>query len=304
MAASSSEMAWVVVVSVSVMAVRLATWKSSWSPGRRRCLRRSSAVISSVTGSSASADRDADRDGADRAAEEIALEQAQRGGQRHDDDIVAVLAAKALPALFHDADDGEAYTLDAHHLAERIIGAEQLVGDRLADDGDARARAFLALGEDAAVAGIPFVDAEIGRDRAGDVGRPVCRARDGLRRDLGGGGGGDDIVEPGDGIGIGDAQRGAGAGAAEDAALPPGAGGDDEHVGAKPGDRIADLFLHAAADGEHQDDRGHADDHAEHGQDRAQPVGDERAPRLGEHGGDHSATSACPYSAASFGGPS
>ncbi len=41
---------------------------------------------------------DADRDGADRAAEGVALQLAQRGRQRHDDDVVAVDPAEALAA--------------------------------------------------------------------------------------------------------------------------------------------------------------------------------------------------------------
>jgi hypothetical protein len=107
-------------------------------------------------------------------------------------------------------------------------------GDGDAEHGDAGAGAFLALGEDAAVAGLPFIDLEIGRGRSGDIGRPIGRASHHLRRNARRWRCRKHIVEPGDGVGIIDAQRSAGAGAAEDAALPPGAGGDDQQVGAEP----------------------------------------------------------------------
>src|SRR2546430_10208087 len=63
------------------------------------------------------------------------------GGERDEDDVVAVLAEGAA-FLLHDADDGEAVAVDLDGFADRVGAELELLGDGLPDDADA----LLALG--------------------------------------------------------------------------------------------------------------------------------------------------------------
>ena len=66
------------------------------------------------------------------------------------DHVVVVVAARRLALALGDADDAERDVLDAHALADRIgAGAEQLLGDGLAEHGDLGAGVDV-LGGDAA----------------------------------------------------------------------------------------------------------------------------------------------------------
>ena len=113
----------------------------------------------------------------------------------------------------------QADPLGADGLAERVAGTEKLVRHRLAEHRDPRAGAFLAFGKRAAIADGPFIDEEIGRHRSGNLGRPIDRPGDDLRRDIGRRRCRDDIIDFGDAVGILDAQRRAGAGAAAERTL-------------------------------------------------------------------------------------
>ena len=64
-----------------------------------------------------------------------------------------------------------------------------------------------------------------------------------------------------------------------DAAGVRAAGEDRDHVGAGAADLIFDRGLRARAERDHRDDGGHADDHAEHREGRAQLVARQRLER-------------------------
>src|SRR5262249_48064502 len=75
-----------------------------------------------------------------------------------------------------------------------------------------------------------------------------------------------------DRFGVVDAQRPGKSRAAADASAREAAGPDENHVLSETRDLRLDLRLGAVADADHRDDGADADDHAEHGQDRAEFV--------------------------------
>ena len=77
-------------------------------------------------------------------------------------------------------------------------------------------------------------------------------------------------------------QRGGAAEAGADAARGQRAGQDHDDVGAEALDLLADRLAGAVAHGDHDDQRGDADEHAEHGERRAHLVAPDRLSRGGE----------------------
>eukprot|EP01035_Chromulina_nebulosa_P035102 gene35101-47164_t len=61
---------------------------------------------------------------------------APAGVERHEDDVVLVLAQRRLALGRHHADDLEGHVADAELLFERVLLAEEIARHRLADDGD------------------------------------------------------------------------------------------------------------------------------------------------------------------------
>ena len=90
-----------------------------------------------------------------------ALDAVAEGRQRHDDHVVLVLPDRVLALAREHADDRQRHLLDADGLVDRVGLAEQLLGDRLADDRHLARAGDLAGLEDAALGERPVAHLEV-----------------------------------------------------------------------------------------------------------------------------------------------
>ena len=164
--------------------------------------------------------------------------------------------------------------------SSRIVVAEQLTRDGLADHGDFGGAIHVAFVEKAALGDLPVANLlELRRDSLRQS-APIQISRHHL------------FLTPEDRrrkrhrpqltrhrLGIAVEKRVDVAEAGSDAALHVAAGQYDQDVGAKRGDLRANGRLGAFADGDHGDDRADADDDTEHRQESAQLVSRQRAQR-------------------------
>ena len=158
----------VVSASDSAAADRLRMKKSSGMPSRSRWRWRSRAVMSSSTSGIASADsawtmiiRTEPRKGVPNT-----LRWAVVSG-------MIMVSSWSRPSRFwplaaEHADDDEGALLDADGLADRVFVAEQVLGDRLADQRDPRRRTHIGIAEGRTIDDVPGARLEIGRRRADD----------------------------------------------------------------------------------------------------------------------------------------
>src|SRR6266545_509285 len=228
------------------------------------------------------------RDRVDRArigladAEELAL----GGGQRHQDDVVLVLAPGRLPLAVEDSEDGERDLADADDLADRVGVGEHVARDGLAEQRHLGGPVHRVLGKGLALHHGPVPGLEELRGDALNHRGPVEVAPDHLSAPAHGGGRGLHrrhlpLNRPG--VVLGDGELGPRA--EPDAPRADRAREDDQEIGAEALDLVGDAGLRSGADRYHGDDRGHADDDAQHGEDASELVDTQRAdcnPRAGQ----------------------
>ena len=206
--------------------------------------------------------------------------------ERHHDKIVLIRAEGRLALGDQHADHLQRHALDLDEGADRVFaGTEQLAVHRLPDDDDEVGLVFV-LGRDAAPGGDPPVgDRRVVCAHALDGRRPILVAVLHLAlladevadlRDRG--------ILAADRARIRNRQRGGAAEAGADAARGQRAGQDHDDVGAEALDLLADRLAGAIAHGDHDDERGDADEDAEHGERRTHLVASDR---LGRGGEDH-----------------
>jgi hypothetical protein len=189
------------------------------------------------------------------------------------------------PFLGQHADDGDRDLLDPDHLVQRIHIAEQLARHGLADDGHLGRALDVGGVESPPVRQRPFARFEVVVGRAEDRRAPVGVARHHLRAGARARRGHLHLGHlPGNRQRVFLGQALAGLRAQAHAAGRDAAGDHQHDVGAQ----ALHLLLHAlggaAAHGDHGDDRRHADDDAQHGEDGAQRVGGQRAQGNAEGG--------------------
>ena len=196
------------------------------------------------------------------------------GGVGRDDQVVLIHAHAVVALAFEHPDDAERNGPEANDLPDGILSVgEELIDDRPADEAHLGGSLDVVLGEHVAVGHLVATDVEVievhAVDRRRGVVRPVNRLPGAVdrRRDVG------HIARVGPYVfEILDLQRLHVVGAQLHASAPVAARVDHDHI--RP--HLADLGLNAAlrplADGQHRDDRRHADDDAEHREESAQLV--------------------------------
>ena len=210
------------------------------------------------------------------------------GTERHHDEIILVLAIGRLTFGGERPDDAQRHALDQDDGAHRIVrGSKQIAKDSLADDRHQRGAA-LVFGADAATGGdLPVRDRRIVGSDALDVGRPILAGIFSLTRLP------DQVGDFARRLVLAPDCQSVGNGEGRGTARPPASAharhrpwNNDDQVGAE----ARELFLHgivgALPDGNHDDQRRHADKDAEHGQCRAHLVTRKRLHRRGQ---DHQA---------------
>ncbi len=190
------------------------------------------------------------------------------GGVGNQDDVVRVVAARRLALGRQHARDLESCRRDLDLLAHRVAvrrrcAALPCVRVRPRSDG-----AHVIRGEEGSRVRLPVADDLVVGVDAVDRGAPVAACGDhlGAARDHGGHRGHDLRFLP-DLLRVRDREGGEGLRSLADPARHTRAGRDHDHVGAQPIDLRADARARSVAHRHHHDDRGHADDDAEHGQD-------------------------------------
>ena len=198
--------------------------------------------------------------------QELLLDRRVRGG----DEVVLVLAPLALAFGGEDAEHAEGKVLDADHLAHRIGVREEGLGHRRAQQADLLRGEHIPRREVGPVAQHPVAHADVFFVAALDRRVPVLVARHHLgtaahdRRPLAHGG------KLRDGLRVlhGQARGGSRPAAYAAAAAVPAPRRNVNEGRTLALDLLVDRGPRAAAKGDHGDDRGHADDHPEHGEDR------------------------------------
>ena len=156
--------------------------------------------------------------------------------------------------------------------------------NRLSDDGDEAGRVVIVGGDTAARGDAPIGDRRIGRVHALDGRGPVLISILHLTlladqiTDLG-----DRGILAMDRAGVRDRERRGAAEAGANSSRRHCAGLDHDDIGAQALDLLAHRFIGALTDSHHGDQRGDADEHAEHGERGAHLVAADRLRRRGEH---------------------
>nr|WP_293251655.1 hypothetical protein [Nannocystis sp.] len=209
---------------------------------------------------------------------EPALDLGGEGADRHQRDVVGVLAHRRLALAREQADHLEGHVVDANHRADRVrAGPEETVGDRGPEHDHLGLAAHVRLAEERPRLQGPGPDREVVRHRALGAGGPVLAVAEQLhaladaRRDPG---------HPrrlaGDRVDVVPGDRRLRAGPAAHAALLRRARAHDQHVGAHLVERALHLGLRALADRHHRDHRADADDDPQHREERAHLVAQQR----------------------------
>ena len=200
----------------------------------------------------------------------IARDTPLEGPQRHDHQIVLIRAHGALTLACEKPDHLAGDLLESDLLTDGILVPEQLAAHRRPDHAHRPPGTLLGLGEEPPVVQSPVAHREEAVVAAGDRGRPIAVAHDGrhdLTRRAGDGTHGADLALHRDHVVQGEG-RCVGAGSRPHAL----AHGDHQQVGSETFDLRRDLPGRTVAEGHHDNDRRHADDNAQHGQDRTQDV--------------------------------
>jgi len=218
----------------------------------------------------------------------IAGDATPEGTHRHQHHVVLVHAGRGLALGEHETDHAARDLANPHAVTQRIAAAKQLLAHGLAEQADGATGAHLAWVKTASGGEFPGPDLEVAVVDAIDRGQPALIAGDGRERPRGTRRDFRDTAQfARDGFGVGEAKlRGFGALHA-DALTGP----HDEEVRAQARDIGRHARCRALADGDHGDDRGDADDDAEHGQGRAQQIAPDRAHREHASVADHAPAS-------------
>ena len=210
------------------------------------------------------------------------------GAERHHDEIVLILAIGRLAFGRERADDAQRHALDQDDGADRIVrGRKEIADDGLAEHRHEGGAALVVAADRAAGGNLPIGDRRVVGGNALDGGRPVLVGVFGLARlpdqvgDLP-----DGLVLAPDRLGIGDGQGRGAARPAAGAHARHRSRDDDNQVGAEACELLLHRVVGALPDGHHRDQRGDADEDAEHGQRRAHLVARQRLRRRGQ---DHQA---------------
>ncbi len=184
------------------------------------------------------------------------------------------------------ADDAQGHALDQNDRAERVVGGrKELMEHGLAENRHERGAVLVFDADGAAGSNLPIGDRRIVGGDPLHHGRPVLAGVFDLAALA------DQIGDLSDGLvlvlnrpGIADGQGRGAAGAAPSAQARHRAGNDDEQVGAEAFKLLAHGVVGALPDRHHRNQRGDADEDAEHGQRRPHLVARQRL-----HGGgqDH-----------------
>ena len=194
------------------------------------------------------------------------------------DQVVLVHAHAVVALAFEHADDPEGDRTEADDTPHGVFaGGKEFVDDRLAYQTHLGGRLDLLLGEGIAVGDLVAADLQVVEvhavDRRGRVVGAVDRLSGAVdrRRDVG------DVAGLfADVLHIFEFERLHVVGVEPDAAPHVAARMDHDHVGPHFADLGLNAPLRSLPDGEHRDDRRHADDDAEHRQKSAQFVVSER----------------------------
>ncbi|MNE11116.1 hypothetical protein D3C80_1038600 [compost metagenome] len=206
--------------------------------------------------------------------------------QRHYYRVVLIVAHARLALDGKNTDDRAGDIADTDALADGVCCTEQFPACRLAYDAGGLAATIFGGGEIPAERQFPILRDQIIGGRADDAGGAVGAAGNHGRRaaiDRRHGAQAAHLITDCRDITIGEAL-----GLCACPARSPLARTDEKRVGAKPREFVAHLGGGAVADGDHGDDRGNADDDAEHSEEGAQHVAADSAPgklcRLKPHG--------------------
>jgi len=212
-----------------------------------------------------------------RTGKGIAGESLSGGGDRHDRDIVIVIA-EAGAFRFQDADDIEGCPVDANGLADRIIIAEQLFRDARSKHHDPCGRPNIGFADEASGRRCSVGDLPVTRSGADGAGRCVAACHDQLdrgaqlRRDIG-----DAANLLFDRIGIPHGQAAAVKGGS--APFTVRLRKNQRHVGTKRVDRLHHRYLRSGSHGHSKRNRKHPDHHTQRGQYRPHQIGPQRRHR-------------------------
>jgi hypothetical protein len=195
------------------------------------------------------------------------------GGDGNQYDVILILSGRRLALASQHAVDGEGNAADANDLADGVGASEQVIDHRLSEQGDLGSAIHVLVGEGLAGGDGEVADLEVIRRDALDGGGPVVVAEDDLRTAANGGRGGlHGGALGGNGAGVVFSQGDGHAAAQPDARTGDGSREHDEQVTADGLDLLLDAGGGAGADGHHGDNRGHADDDAEHGKRGAEAI--------------------------------
>ena len=193
------------------------------------------------------------------------------GGVGGDDDIVLVHAPVVVTLGLQHAYDAEGDVLEADGLADGILTAcEEFLDDGGADDAHLGGFFDVLLSEAGALYDVPQLDVDVvGRLSVAGGGGVV-----GTKDDLSAGGHlggylGDELGFLENGLVVALLERLHGGGVETDTAAHIGTGADGEQVCALLGQLFTDALLGTLTDGHHHDDGAHANDDAEHREERA-----------------------------------
>ena len=205
--------------------------------------------------------------------ERAAGERRRRGRVRNQHHVIGVAAAGGLPFRREHADHAEDRVADLNVGSDGIHTRKKILSHRFAEHGHLSIRAHVVRREEVARRRLPVADGLVVGVDAVDRRAPVAgrsddhRAAGDDRRDRG-----DVLRLAADLVDVLEAEIRERRGALADAARLRGSGRDHDHVRAEVVDLLADAGARAVADRHHHDDRGHADDDAQHGQRRAHLV--------------------------------
>ena len=190
------------------------------------------------------------------------------------DDVVLVLAHGVVPLGLEDAHHAEGHLVEADDLAQRVLPVgEEVVDDGLSDDAHLGRDLYVGFGEHLALLDGELAYLQVFRAHAADARGVVVVAGDELSAaaDVGADGG-QEVGLVAQRFIVGQLERLHLAGVHAYAAPALAAGVYHDDVRAHLRNLGLDALLRALADGQHGDDRGHADDDAQHREEGAQFV--------------------------------
>src|SRR6185369_12506495 len=104
-----------------------------------------------------------------RVTDEITLSRPER----NKDSIILILPLRGLPLLVKEADNSKRDSFDPDYLADRIGGAEKIIGNSLSKQADLGCTVTILLLDTPSTDNPPLPDAEEVRRRPQNGGRPV-----------------------------------------------------------------------------------------------------------------------------------